>query len=625
MVYRSLFHLSGFLIDGYWWQSGSNPIKWNLSDSGPSAQHGVLTYNLGSNWFDGSGISNGRKTLVRDAFEYLSNVTGINFVETVSFSNVDIAFGDKPDGAYSQMWDSNGDGFLERTIVNVSNNWSGGSNREDDYVIQTILHEIGHALGLGHMGIYNGSATYPRDAKFTNDSWQNSIMSYFSQAENTKVSADFAFLQTYMAADLLALNRMYGPQSFAGNQFGTKAAFLGNTTYGFNSTISESDDPILSRMWKYGDTNAYTIVDGGGIDTLDFSGWNASQKINLSISFSTSMRPSLSDIGGKKGNLALGVGTIIENAIGGSGNDTISGNRYANDLFGGNGNDHLYGQAGSDKLYGQSGNDKIYVAAGNDLYDGGSGTDWVVFSGDSRFFVNLASVGPQNTNRGLDTFVDIENITGSKRSDVFTGNEFDNVIQGNKGHDRLDGGGGDDWLFGATHNDSLFGGEGSDHLYGGSHNDALYGNQGDDFLFGGSESDKLYGGLDDDVLKGENGSDILVGGSGKDMLYAGVDTKRDVFVFQRIEDSLSGADRDQIFQFDSREDDINLRQIDANTSLAGDQNFAFSGSGARPHSVWIEDIGSNLLVHADVDGDALSDFEVEVVGVGALHGYDFVL
>ena len=53
------------------------------------------------------------------------------------------------------------------------------------YAFQTYIHEIGHALGLGHPGNYNGEARYPNDAEFQNDSWAMSIMSYFGQTENT--------------------------------------------------------------------------------------------------------------------------------------------------------------------------------------------------------------------------------------------------------------------------------------------------------------------------------------------------------------------------------------------------------------------------------------------------------
>lgn len=625
MVYKSLSVLAGFLSNGFWRESGFAPLKWNLTSGGNDAQFGTITYSVGSNWYDGNGISIGRRELVRDAFDYLSNATGINFQETSSYGNADIVFGDEYAGAFAGAVDSDGGGFVDYGYVNVSKYWISGSSSENNYVMQTFLHEIGHTLGLGHQGLYNGGGTYPQNARFTNDSWQNSVMSYFSQAVNFNVNADFAYLQTYMAADLLALDRMYGGQSYNGTSFGTSNAFKGNTTYGFNTTISQSDDPILSRMSIYADTNAYTIADGGGIDTLDFSGWSFDQSINLTPSSSVKAKPTFSGVGGLKGNLTLAVGTVIENAIGGQGDDTIIGNNVSNTLTGNAGNDKIYDKAGYDRIFAGAGNDIIYASSGNDRIDGGSGTDWLMFTGAKKAFVKLDQSSPQNTGFGQDTISGIENVSGGKAKDSLFGNEQGNVLKGNNGNDVLHGKSGNDKLYGGHQNDLLSGGADEDELFGGIHNDLLYGGDGNDKLFGGSQHDKLFGGLSDDILKGEKGRDVLDGGEGRDLLYAGVDLDRDTFIFRNISDSAIGSDRDQILQFDSGEDDLHLAQIDARVNVPGDQKFVFSKNGAQANSVWVEDAGPHSLVRADVDGDALPDFEVMVLGVDVLYGYDFIL
>ena len=85
-------------------------------------------------------------------------------------------------------------------------------------------------------------------------------------------------------------------------------------------------------------------------------------------------------------------GTTIENATGGSGNDTLTGNAAANSLSGGNGNDTLSGLAGNDSLNGGNGNDTLVGGdgddtltgvAGNDALDGGAGNDSFVFDADA--------------------------------------------------------------------------------------------------------------------------------------------------------------------------------------------------------------------------------------------------
>ena len=70
------------------------------------------------------------------------------------------------------------------------------------------------------------------------------------------------------------------------------------------------------------------------------------------------------------GNVSIAKGAIIENAIGGSGNDLLIGNSVANELKGGAGNDILYGAGGADKLWGGAGSDTFVFAASSDSKPG---------------------------------------------------------------------------------------------------------------------------------------------------------------------------------------------------------------------------------------------------------------
>lgn len=123
----------------------------------------------------------------------------------------------------------------------------------------------------------------------------------------------------------------------------------------------------------------------------------------------------------------------IENASGGSGNDTLLGNAQANLLQGGAGNDVLSGRAGADRLVGMAGNDRLQGGNGADVLIGGAGADRLV---------------------------------------------------GGQGDDRLDGGTGNDLLLGGLGRDRLLGGAGNDTLIGGAQADMLTGGAGaDSFVF----------------------------------------------------------------------------------------------------------------------------------------------
>ena len=80
-----------------------------------------------------------------------------------------------------------------------------------------------------------------------------------------------------------------------------------------------------------------------------------------------------------------------------------------------------------------------------------------------------------------------------------------------------------------------------------------------------------------------------------------------------------------IYNFDSGEDDIILKKIDADTSANGNQSFSFS-EGAAANSVWTQTLGANnLLVRGDVNGDSVYDFEIQLIGITSLNENDFIL
>ena len=162
------------------------------------------------------------------------------------------------------------------------------------------------------------------------------MMSYFSQSDNTSVEAGFAFLSTPRVVDWIALDQIYAAQGY-----GITNAFQGDTTYGFNTTIPATTSRIFNQLSELIPFTAFTLVDGGGNDSLDFSRFFSNQLIDLRDSDGSDTMVYSSDIGGNTCNLTLAPGTIIETAIGGFGNDTFRGNGANNNFNGGDGTDTL--------------------------------------------------------------------------------------------------------------------------------------------------------------------------------------------------------------------------------------------------------------------------------------------
>ena len=301
--------LATYLRNGFWTDFGGSPRKFNVTNSGTNAKNNVITYNTSGNSFDSNGIASSRAELVDEAFKLLKAVLGINFQST-SDSNASIRFGDRNSGAYA--WSSYSNGNINYANINVNSGWHGSLSGFGNYTFQTILHEIGHVLGLGHQGDYNGWASYNTHAKYANDSWQSTMMSYFDQSRNTSITATKAYLSSPMAVDWIALDDLYGPQGY-----GVSNAFSGDTIYGFNTNISSSTSAIFAELKDWINTTAFTIIDGSGTDAIDFGGFNNHQTIDLRPSEKSASSVYASNIGGLVGNLTIAAGTIIEKAIGG--------------------------------------------------------------------------------------------------------------------------------------------------------------------------------------------------------------------------------------------------------------------------------------------------------------------
>lgn len=273
----------------------------------------------------------------------ISELTEIQKVRVGNFKeksdNISTYFEEK-NGYISLYKNKNGTAHIENKLSAPEK----GTFKEHIY-----RHEIGHSLGLIHTFSNN-----VHEPDIEENSLKYSIMSYrYPKPEDADFNNNYPM--SPLLIDIYIIQQFYGANMFTRTD---------DTVYGFYSnsqrehySLNSPEDNIIACIW-----------DAGGIDTLDFSQYRDDQKLDLN-------QGNFSDVGGLRSNVSIAYGTIIENAISGSGNDTITGNDIDNYLYGNEGNDILFGHKGSDTLYGGEGSDALYGDEDNDFLYGNSGND----------------------------------------------------------------------------------------------------------------------------------------------------------------------------------------------------------------------------------------------------------
>jgi serralysin len=433
---------NGHVIEYSFWNAGTESFDNDFDDIATDA----------SDWFDYE------KAAMHQALQLWSNVANLNFVQspdndseaTLAFYSVDSSQEDSL-GSFNPP-DELGEGIGYFNCEDSS--WTEKNLRQGGYAFITLIHELGHGLGLAHPHDHGGgSPVYPGVSgkndrgKFGLNQGVWTTMSYVDglKADGLDVELPYGYQGTPMAFDIAAVQYLYGA----------------NTSYNTDNDVYQlpqvnASGTFYSCLW-----------DASGVDEISNAGSNRTCTINLNAAPLVGKNAGgfISSTKGRYGGFTIAHGVVIENATGGKKNDTLIGNGADNILNGSFGADRMRGGAGNDIYIVDKVRDKINEASNG-------GTDRVNSS----------------VNYILDANLEYLTLTG-KASINGTGNNLNNIILGNKAANILNGGKGADTMNGGKGSDILYGGAGDDYLVGGNGKDQLYGDEGNDTLTGDSGAD----------------------------------------------------------------------------------------------------------------------------------------
>ena len=291
-----------------------------------------------------------QQAFARLALNYAASVVGVSFVETsvaAAANTITFANNTQTNSAGYAGYPSDS---LTGSALFLNRDTDGNLTPADGtYAALTLIHELGHAFGLKHPFSHPNASGDIGEGPYLPTAEENTTWTVMSYTDDPA-----QYHLAYSPLDIAALQYLYGP---------SKIARTGNDTY----TLSTATPNFI---W-----------DGSGTDTLSAS--SQTQAVTLYLEpgywgYIGSKAPNIT----APGQVTVNFGSVIENLIGGSGNDTLYGNEADNLIVGGPGTDAIDGGAGLDTaLYsGPSSNYQLGFANGKwTVQDrtGADGTDTV--------------------------------------------------------------------------------------------------------------------------------------------------------------------------------------------------------------------------------------------------------
>ncbi|MEO1198066.1 MAG: M10 family metallopeptidase [Pseudomonadota bacterium] len=390
--------------------SGSRTLSYYFSETG-ERWDGLNTFT----WYDYE------KDAMRDALDAWADVTNIQFEETANDSSADLVFGLTPASSWLGYYNPPGTSGGGIGMFNyLGYGWDENALEQGGFGFITLIHELGHALGLAHPHDTGGTSTVAPGVRSAFQDYGKhdlnqgiyTTMSYNDGwAERPTPSKDYGYQGTPMPFDIHVIQELYGARD----------ARTGDSIYRLPD--SNGEGTFFSTIW---DTGGSDVISNGGSDrdtVIDLR--------DATLKNAPGGGGYVSAADGIYGGFLIAHGVMIEHAKGGGGNDSLVGNEAHNTLTGRGGKDTLLGRTGQDTLTGDGGGDLLRGGKGADDLKGGSGAD------ETR---------------------------GGRGEDRLEGGDGDDAVFGGRGADRLFGQGGDDVLTGGAGGDDLTGGGGADRF-----------------------------------------------------------------------------------------------------------------------------------------------------------------
>jgi serralysin len=391
----------------------------------------------------------------------------------------------------------------------------------------TLIHELGHGLGLAHPHDTGGGSTifpgvtdkFNSTGQFNLNQGIYTMMSYIdgwrTNPQGPPPGSNYGYEFTPMAFDIAVLQQKYGA----------------------NMSFNTGDDDYVLPGANGQGTGYSCIWDAGGTNTMSYSG-SGNAVIDLrpaTLQFAVGGGGYLSYVQGIFGGYTIANGVTIRIAVGGSGNDFLQAND-AGDLLNANaGNNTIIGGAGNDTITSAIGNDRIMPGLGSNLVFLGQGIDTVTSAGADTVVAGsgVATVGLSGANAALafGGAGQLAFLNGSGASTVVGGAGATTVF-GGTGSVRNWGGsgagiaiggtaGGNILVAGSTQAATLAGGGSGDLLVAGNGNNVLSAGAGAETLFGGNGHALIAAGSGSDLVVLGGGTDTVFGGSGQSAIFAG--------------------------------------------------------------------------------------------------------